>query len=302
LNRRSKFFVRDIGGIALVYRLLAIDIDGTLLRSNHRIDRQTREAIQYVQEKGVYVTLATGRNFPSAKKVADSLKLDSVLITHNGGFLASDIEEPEYANRFEEEKVYQIVQLLENYDCHIRVLHEKYSVGNRVRQKNHLIAKMTLGIGDPLFYPSTFTDKLSNQLLESPIASPKIDVQFFDEVERQSARNHLEKIIPGIHITSSTKCNFEIMPEGVNKAKGIQVLGEKLGISLDEVVAVGDSYNDIDMITQAGLGVAMGNAPKEVKQAADWVTRSNNQRGVAYAVKEVFRKQLKYQIVEPLKY
>lgn len=286
----------------MVYRLLAIDIDGTLLRSNHRIDRQTREAIQFVQEKGVYVTLATGRNFPSAQKVAKSLKLDSILITQNGGFLATEIESPVYVKRFEEEKVYQIVQLLENYDCHIRVLHETYSIGNRVRQKNHLVAKMTLGIGDPLFYPATFTDKLSNQLLESPIASPKIDVQFFDDAERLSAKIHLEKMVPGIHITSSTKCNFEIMPEGITKAKGLQVLGETLGIPLEEMVAVGDSFNDLEMITQAGLGVAMWNSPKEVKKAADWVTRSNNHHGVAYAVREVFRKQLKYQIEEPLKY
>lgn len=286
----------------MVYRLLAIDIDGTLLRSNHRIDRQTRAAIQFAQEKGVYVTLATGRNFPSAKKVADSLKLDSVLITQNGGFLATDIENPVYVKRFEEEKVYQIVQLLENYDCHIRVLHETYSVGNRVRQKNHLVAKMTLGIGDPLFYPATFTDSLSNQLLESPIASPKIDVQFFDDTERKSAVVHLEKMVQGIHITSSTKCNCEIMPEGVSKAKGLQVLGEQLGIALEEMVAIGDSYNDIEMITQAGLGIAMWNSPKEVKQASDWVTRSNNHHGVAYAVREVFRKQLKFQIEEPLKY
>jgi Cof subfamily protein (haloacid dehalogenase superfamily) len=286
----------------LVYRLLAIDIDGTLLRSNHRIDRQTREAIQFAQEKGVYVTLVTGRNFPSAQKVAKSLKLDSVLITQNGGFLATELEDPLYVKRFEEEKVYQIVQLLENYDCHIRVLHETYSIGNQVRQKNHLVAKMTLGIGDPLFYPATFTDNLSNQLLENPISSAKIDVQFFDEAERKSARNHLEKLVPGIHITSSTKCNFEIVPEGVNKAKGLQILGEQLGIALEDMVAVGDSFNDIEMLTQVGLGIAMWNAPKEVKAASDWVTRSNNQHGVAYAVREVFRKQLKFQIEEPLKY
>jgi Cof subfamily protein (haloacid dehalogenase superfamily) len=286
----------------LVYRLLAIDIDGTLLRSNHRIDRQTREAIHYAREKGVYVTLATGRNFPSAQKVANSLKLDSILITQNGGFLANELENPVYVKRFEEEKVYQIVQLLENYDCHIRVLHETYSVGNRVRQKNHLVAKMTLGIGDPLFYPATFTDKLSDQLLENPIASPKIDVQFFDDTERKSAKNHIEKLIPGVYITSSTKCNFEIMPEGINKARGLQILGERLGIPLEDMVAVGDSFNDIEMITQAGLGIAMWNSPREVKAAADWITRSNNQKGVAYAVREVFRKQLKFQIEEPLKY
>jgi Cof subfamily protein (haloacid dehalogenase superfamily) len=286
------------GGITLVYRLLAVDIDGTLLRSNHRIDRQTRDAIQYVKEKGVYVTLATGRNFQSAQKVARALKLDSILITHNGGFLASSIDEPFYERRLDHEKIVEIVTMLENYNCHIRVMHERYSIGNRSHQNNHIVAKMTFGIGDPLFYPATFTETLSDYLLENPSEAPKIDAQFFDEQERQNAIRYLKRTIPDIDITSSTKSNCEITPKGVNKGKGLQILGEKLGIPLEEMVAIGDSHNDVEMVSQAGLGVAMGNAEQDVKKAAKWITRTNNQRGVSYMVKEVFRKQLKVQIEE----
>ncbi|MGC4378028.1 Cof-type HAD-IIB family hydrolase [Fictibacillus sp. Mic-4] len=277
----------------MVYKLLALDIDGTLLRSNFRLDRETKDAIEYVKKKGVYVTLAAGRNFPSTKKVAKALKLNSYLISHNGGFIASDIDKPLYESRISEQDTYEIVQLLENYECHIRLVHERYSVGNQVKQKNQLVAKLTLGTGDPLFYPVTFTEDLGDHVLKHSVAPPKIDVQFLDEKERKSAYQHLKTQFPEFEITSSAYCNFEITPPKVTKASGLILLGSKLGIAPQEMVAVGDSYSDKEMIELAGLGVAMGNSPEEVKRSAKWITRTNDQLGVSYMIKEVFRKQLR---------
>jgi Cof subfamily protein (haloacid dehalogenase superfamily) len=279
----------------VAYRLLALDIDGTLLQSNHRLAKQTREAIEYAKRKGVYVTLATGRSFPSAQKVANALNLETDIITHDGAFIGSSLENPTFERRLNNEKAYHIVELLEKHKCHIRVMHEKFAIGNKIRQKNYLIAKMTVGIGDPVFYPVTFVDSLSNYLLNEPVMPPKIHAFFFNEKDRLSAKEDLLREIPGIHVTSSSEGGLEIVSEGISKAKGLQVLGEKLGIGFNQMVAIGAFDNDIEMITQAGLGVAMGNAPKHIRDQADWVTRSNNQNGVAYMVKEVFRKQLNMQ-------
>jgi hypothetical protein len=80
---------------------------------------------------------------------------------------------------------------------------------------------------------------------------------------------------------------------GASKWNGLSYLGRRLGVAPHQIVVVGDDYNDLEMIQKAGLGVAMQNAPKEVKAAADWVTRSNDMNGVAYVVREVFRKQMK---------
>lgn len=277
-----------------------MDIDGTLLKSNFKIDRSTREAIRYVKKKGVYVTLATGRNFPSAKKIAKELKLDSILITHNGALIASSIDEPLYERRISAEQVRRIVEVIEPYDAHIRLLHERYALGNQVQQKSQLIAKMTMGVGDPLFYPVTFTDHLSDHLETKPMSVPKIDVQFFNAEEQEEAYHQLMDEVEDIDVTASTRCGFEIIPKSVNKASGLQFLGKHLGISMKEMVAVGDFVNDLEMIRHAGLGVAMGNAPEEVQQAADWVTRSNDQHGLEYMVREVFRKQMKMQIELPV--
>ncbi|WNF37551.1 Cof-type HAD-IIB family hydrolase [Bacillaceae bacterium IKA-2] len=279
----------------MAYRLLALDVDGTLLQANHRLAKETKAAIEYAKMKGIYVTLATGRAFPSAQKVAKALKLETELITHDGAFIGSSLETPIFENRMSNEKAYHIVQVLEKYNCHIRVMHEKFAIGNKIKQKNFLIAKMTIGVGDPVFYPVTFVNSISNYLQGDPIMPPKIHSYFFNVDDRNLAKEQLMKEIPGIHITSSSKGGLDIVSNGISKAKGLQVLGEKLGIRLDQMVAVGSYDNDLEMITQAGLGVAMGNAPRYIREQADWVTRSNDHLGVAYMIKEVFRKQLNMQ-------
>lgn len=94
-----------------------------------------------------------------------------------------------------------------------------------------------------------------------------------------------------VSLSKLNEYRLDIMPEGVSKLNGLIQLGEHLGIQLKEMVAIGDGHDDIEMIEACGLGVAMGNASAEVKKASDWVTRSNNQHGVSYMVKEHFRKQ-----------
>lgn len=278
------------------YRLLALTIDGALLRSNSRISKETKDAIEFAKMKGAYITLVTDRPFPSAKKVAKALKLDKPLITHDGAFIATEMDEPLFVKRIHEDKTFHIAEVLENYYCHFRLMDEHYAIGNKVRQKNQLIAKMSIGIGDPLFYPVNFVESVCDHLLENPLAPPKIQAQFFDEEERQLAKKELLAQVPNIEVNEGPNYRIDVVTKGVSKARGLQFLGEKLGISLEEMVVVGSTEQDIDMITQVGLGVAMGNSPATVKNAASWITRSNDMHGVAYMVKEVFRKQLKLQI------
>jgi Cof subfamily protein (haloacid dehalogenase superfamily) len=280
----------------MTYKLLALNIDGTILRSNSRITKQTKDAIEYVKDKGVYVTLATSRPFPAAKKMAKTLKLNEPIITSDGAFIASSPDEPIFVRRIKEEKALQVADILERYECHIRVMHESYSIGNKVRQRNHLIAKMTIGVGDPLFYPITFVDSVCDQLMQEPIAPPKIQVQFFNKEEERKAVEQLESMVAGVRVFESAPGRFEIVSAGVSKARGLQTLGQYLGISSNEMVAIGAQETDVDMINQVGLGVAMGNATPAVKAVANWVTRSNEQNGVAYMIREVFRKQLRIQV------
>lgn len=284
-----------------MYRLLAINIDGTLLRPNGRLQAGTKEAIDYVRDKGVYVTLVTRRNFPSAKKIAKALKLESLLITHNGAFVSSSLDDPIFERRISEEKTFNIVQVLENFKCNIRLLHEKFSIGNRMKFPGNLMAKAVFGSGDPLFYPMQFVDSLGDSLRDHPVSPPKIEVFCQNENELRHVEDTLKDHFEGIRIEAVNGKKLEIVPVGVSKLNGLRALAYHLDIPLQKTVAIGDSPDDIEMIAAAGLGVAMWNAPKEVKFAADWVTRSNNMNGVAYMVKEHFRKQQRIEFLKQIK-
>ncbi|TPE70801.1 Cof-type HAD-IIB family hydrolase [Halalkalibacterium halodurans] len=280
----------------MTYRLLALTIDNAVLRSNGKISRQTKDAIDYVKSKGVYVTIATERPFPATKKVAKSLKLDGYLISNNGAFVAEASDQPLFARRIQQEKAIHLVELLEQFNCHIRVFHESYAVGNRMNQKNHLIAKMTVGIGDPLFYPVHFVDTVSDQLLKDPFAPLKVQAEFTDDLEKERALRELKAAIPSITISSGEEGRIDIVNYSVSKGRALLRLAQHLGIGPEETVAIGASKADVEMVSQVGLGVAMGNGAKEVKEAAHWVTRTHDQNGVSYMVREVFRKQLRVQL------
>lgn len=276
----------------MVHRMLALNIDGTILRSNGRMQKGIKEAVDFVKRRGVYITLVTNRNFPAAKKIAKALKLESILVTHGGSFIASSVDQPILNRRISEEKTFNLVQVLENFDCTIRILHERFSLGNRVHLNNNMIARAVINSGDPLFYPMQFVESLGDTLRDEPVSTPKIDVYFTDQDEFKQARKTIAEAFKGIHLYSDNDMKLEIVAEPISKAKGLELLAGYLGIEWDEIVVIGDSSSDLKMIQLAGLGVAMGNATDEVKRAAKWVTRTNDQNGVTYMVMSHFRKQL----------
>ncbi|WP_102261735.1 Cof-type HAD-IIB family hydrolase [Mesobacillus jeotgali] len=276
----------------MIYRLLALNVDGTILQSNGRLHKSTRDAIEYVQQKGVYVTLVTSRSFPSAKKVAKALKINSLLVTHLGSYISHDLRsDPVFEKRIPEDVTFQLVRFLESFPCQIRLVHEKFSLANKYKLNHNLLAKTVFTSGDPIFYSQQFTDSISETLVNEPVSPPKIEVYFEYEEDLKDAQQAVNGMFSEVSMSKLNDYRLDIMPEGVSKLNGLIQLGEHLGIQLKEMVAIGDGHDDIEMIEACGLGVAMGNASVEVKKASDWVTRSNNQHGVSYMVKEHFRKQ-----------
>ncbi|WP_199426290.1 Cof-type HAD-IIB family hydrolase [Thermaerobacillus caldiproteolyticus] len=289
------------GEASVAYKLLALNIDGTILKNNGRLPKETKEAVEFVKKKGVYVTLITSRNLLAARKIAKALKLDSMLITFQGAIIGKSLNEKIYEAVIPEERTFNIVQVLENFSCNIRLMHERYSIGNRKKVQKDLVAKTVLSSGDPFFYPTQFVDSLGDVLRDDPLTVPKIDVYFANGKERQEAAAVLREAFPNIEIIMQPNGKMEIVPQGVSKLAGLRRLGNHLGILLNEMVVIGDGIDDIPAIEAAGLGVAMGNAPAEVKKVADWVTRSNEQLGVAYMIKEHFRKQQRPEFLRKLK-
>ncbi|MCQ6280679.1 Cof-type HAD-IIB family hydrolase [Bacillus sp. EB600] len=285
----------------MIYRLLALNIDGTLLQSNGRLHKSTKDAVEYVQQKGIVVSIVTSRSFPSAKKVARALKIKTPLVTHQGAYIASLQDAPIYVKRLTEEITYDVVCFLEVLPCQIRLVHEQFSLANKLKLNNNLLVRTVFTSGDPVLYSQQFVSSLSEHLHGQPITPPKIEVYFEEKKDLQDTKLALSKMFPEIEIIELDPLRLDIVPNGCSKLSGLAYLGRQLGIGLHEMVVIGDGLDDIPMLEATGLGVAMGNADFPVKRAADWITRSENEHGVAYMVKEHFRKQQPIEFLRKMK-
>ncbi|WP_198153414.1 HAD hydrolase family protein [Thalassobacillus sp. C254] len=280
------------GNAAVTYRLLALSIDGAVLRSNGRMAKETKEAIDFVRNKGVYVTLITNRTHHGAKKVAKLLKMEHEIISHGGAFIAGHVEKPIYEARMNPDLTYDVVEILERFSCQVQVENERFELANRHQQSKNLLGKMSVGLSESLFYPKTYVDNLTGHIFDHQIGALKIKGNFESREESKEAFEDLNHSIPGIKVRRKEQ-ELEICREEASKENALAFLIRELGIQSEEVVMVGSKPDDIPSLKMTGLGVAMGQSPEEVKAEANWITRSNNQNGVPYMIKEVFRKQMK---------
>lgn len=235
------------------FKLIALDMDGTLLNDQQEISEENRAAIAKAQEQGVHVVLSTGRSLLTCREYAQSLQLSSYLITVNGS---------------------------EIWDESGQLVERKLIDASSIEKMWNLTQEHKLN-----FWAVT-TDKVWRDEFPEDIASQEW-LKFGYDIPDDALREEVLKQIAGIsdfEISNSSLTNLEINALGINKAKGIMTVCERLGISMDEVIAMGDSLNDMAMIEAAGCGIAMGNAQEAVKEAADWVTDTNVNNGVAKAI------------------
>ncbi|GGF60653.1 5-amino-6-(5-phospho-D-ribitylamino)uracil phosphatase YcsE [Paenibacillus albidus] len=238
------------------YRLLALDMDGTLLNDEQIVTPKTVQWIQKAVDAGVHVCLSTGRSFITALPYAEQLGLETPMVTVNGSEVWRAPHELYRRSLMDPVLVKQMYDLARHYD----IWFWAYSTEAVHKQANW--DGETEGREWLKFGYHTEDDEIRHQLL----------LQLQD--------------MGGLEITNSSPYNLEINPQGVNKAAGIKEVCQLLGINMSEVVAVGDSLNDLAVIQQAGLGVAMGNAQDTVKQEADQIVASNNEDGIAEVIQK----------------
>ncbi|EHL78388.1 Cof-type HAD-IIB family hydrolase [Bacillus smithii] len=285
----------------MVYRLLAVNIDGTILQDNGRLNKMTKEAIEYAQEKGIYICLVSGRHYPSVKKVAKSLKVDSCLIAHQGAFVAKQLDKPILLKRIQEDITYELTRFLESFHCRICLSHEKFSVSNKMDLPDSLVGRTVWQrTNNRMLYPQYFVESVRNYLEKEPVSPPKMEIIFQNPRDLEDAKKAIEGMYDEVAVIRTDQNRFDIVPSGVSKFQGLVYLCERINVSLKEVVMIGSGIDDLPLLHNAGLGVAMGNAPDQVKEAADWVTRSNQENGVSYVVKELFRRQRPIRFLEKM--
>jgi len=246
------------------YKLLALDMDGTLLNDLSEVSDENAYWVHKAMDEGIIVSLSTGRGFSSAVPFAEQLELDTPMITVNGGEIW--------------ERPHQLHKRTLLQTEHVRALHE-----------------LALSYEEPWFWAYS-TQGIFNKEKWIPANTQYEDfewLKFGYYTEDNEARNEILATVSSwnfFEITNSSPQNLEINPDGITKASGLRELCALLGIEMSEVVAVGDSLNDIAAIREAGLGVAMGNAQSTVKEAADVITLTNNEHGVADVIKRYLLK------------
>jgi Cof subfamily protein (haloacid dehalogenase superfamily) len=261
-------------------RLLALDLDGTVLTPDLQISERTRGAVGAVQARGVLVILATGRMYRSTLRYALTLDLPGPLVCYQGGYIrempAADGSPGELLMHrqmpAEAARTAVTWSRQRGLDPHINI-GDRLLVG-RGPDDSPDYERMA-GVGPE--YVSDLLDAIDGPVTKVLAVGPPGLPRGLLEASRRAFDGRLE-------VTVSHPEYLEFMPLGVTKASGVAFVAERSGVPMSAVMAIGDQSNDLEMLRDVGLGVAMGDAPSEVKAAADEVTGSVDDDGVAEAI------------------
>lgn len=262
-------------------RMIAFDLDGTLLDSEKQITEYTKEVLKQAAGRGIEIVPSTGRPFKGVPK--DVLNLPGVryAVTSNGARMI-EVKSGETVDSmllsFENAK--EILDIFREYDTIRDVFYDGRGYTER-KKTVHIERYMVKPVMAEYFRASRIAvDDIDELFLKENRAVDKVHALFADLGERQEAFERLRNL-PAAEPSSSVKNNIEVNAAGVHKGIGLKRLGDMLGIRTDEILAFGDGLNDIRMLRTAGIGVAMENASQEVKEAADDTAFSNDRDGVA---------------------
>lgn len=267
-------------------KLVVLDLDGTLLNSEHLIDIETKDYIKALEKKGIEFVIATGRTYTAAKRYHRELGLKTPLISCNGGFIydpvhkkvvdghvmKQDILEKIFKFFIENNTFFQFYSADTIYSTEVKYLLESWT-----NQNNDLDDE----------------DIINIEIIEDPLRVLNIpNISIFKMLaieEDENVYNQLIKVletIEDIEIVSSFKGAIDIMNKGITKGMALKFVANYLNIPIENTIAMGDNNNDASMLEAAGLGIAMKNATAHAKDHSDVITDDNNDQGVLKALKK----------------
>lgn len=266
-----------------MYRLLVLDLDGTLTNSKKEIPQRNLDTLIRAQEEGLRIVLASGRPTFGITPLAKQLQLDrfgGYILSFNGGQIIDcktnevicetvlDTAHYDYLYEMGNTDEFKIVSYEDDY-----IVTE--DIENEYIRYEAFLNKM------PLKEVTNFRAHFDYPLPKCLVVGEPSKLAELEDV----MRNHLEG---HMSVYRSEPFFLELLPLGIDKAKSLAVLLDKIGMKREEMMACGDGFNDLSMIQYAGLGVAMANAQDVVKEAADHITVSNEECGVAQVVEEFY--------------
>lgn len=258
------------------YKLIALDIDGTLTNSKKEITPRTRHAILEAQNQGKKIILASGRHPIGIYPIAKDLMLDrygGYIMAFNGGKIINcATNETVVSKLFPLEYLSDIVGVLKPSNITINTYDDKKIISDRKINDYTYVEKDI--IKTDMVVVDDFVSAIKFDINKILLAGEPDEIDRYKEI----LANRYDGLLD---IYKSAPYFLEIMPFGVTKGSMLPLLIQKLGINRSELAAFGDNYNDMTMIGYSGFGVAMANGEPEVKKIADYVCESNDDDGVA---------------------
>jgi Cof subfamily protein (haloacid dehalogenase superfamily) len=263
------------------YKLIAVDIDDTLLNRKKEISPLTKAALLHAQENGVKIAVASGRLPYGVRPFAEQLEVfryGGYYMGFNGGAIMNCRDELIGKCYLDSKYIAPVYDILRPANV-TTMVHKGATIyaDNKVNDYTHIESDV---IGLPLNVVDDLPSFIDWDIHKFLIAG---DPQELKELEQQL----LNSLGDEVDIYLSAPWFLEVMPKGVDKGYGLQTICDDAGIDISEAVAFGDSYNDIRMIQRAGMGVAMGNAEEALKEVADMVTDDCDHDGIAKALEKL---------------
>lgn len=268
------------------YKLLCTDMDGTLLNDKKEVSERTIKVIKEAHAKGAKIAICTGRPFTSANVYADLIGIKTPVISANGAYIRDkDNDEIIYQSKLGIDNCKKILSILKKYEIPVNFHGPDIMLCDEFSYSAKIYMKLNESLPEDKRIKVIIVDdwkKALNDNIDSIVKCLAID----NDIKKiKSAKEEMIKE-KELETVSSYSNNFEVMCKGVSKGRAVEILSKYLGINQEEIICIGDNENDISMIRYAGLGVAMGNAEKLVKETADYITDTNDKDGVAKVIEK----------------
>lgn len=260
------------------YKMIVLDLDDTLLKNDGTISRKTKKALIRAQNAGVTVVLASGRPTYAIRKFA--LELD---MANHGGFIVSyngakiidcQLDTEVFGQNLKKEMLYELYDLSKQHGAYIQTYVDDKIIASETNEYTDIEQEIT---GMEIVTVKDFKSYIEDDVVKAIILQEPEKLKHIEEKLRPIIGNRM-------YMTISKPFFLEFMNADVDKSRSVDRLCKHLNIMRQEVIAIGDSYNDITMITSAGLGVAMKNAVESAKRVAKYITDDNENDGVAKVI------------------
>lgn len=271
-----------------MYRLIACDMDETLLDKNAQVSKENQAVVRRLREQGVKFVLASGRGFLSMKGIAKILSLydmqNEYTISFNGGVITENKDNRVISSNgisFTQMIALFYIGLQHDVGIHIYTIDNVYMYGINEDEKEYIKGRLDGYV--------TLSDTNVNFLSDHTIIKVLFhhcDRQYLESIKARISSD----ILSQFSICYSANRYLEFNQKGVSKGAALLKLMEKLNIKPENVMAIGDNDNDISMLKKAGLGIAVGNAIAEAKAAADYVCQATHEESVMVEIENVFFK------------